>query len=119
MTLQNLNKYRIFIIFISFAQTKTAFSKEKVPNISIEVGCQVSHVGRHIEEPAVFVSAVVHIFVTAHIIRFPKTRQHILLRLLWMTSFVWDAEVVEHLLLLARTSVGCCRRIILDTSLSE
>ena len=29
--------------------------------ISIEVGCQVSNVGRHIEEPAVFVSAVAHI----------------------------------------------------------
>ena len=45
-----------------FAQTKTAVGNEKVPRIPIEAGCQVSHVGRHIEEPAVFVSAVVHIF---------------------------------------------------------
>ena len=32
-----------------------------VPRISSEVGCQDSLVGRHIEEPAVFVSVVVHI----------------------------------------------------------
>ena len=35
---------------------------------------------------------------TAHAIRFPKTRLLILLRLLWRTSFVWDAEVVVELL---------------------
>ena len=40
---------------INFAQTKTAFGKEKVLKISTEVGCQVSSVGRrHIEESAVF-----------------------------------------------------------------
>ena len=33
---------------------KNCFGKEKVPKISIEVGCQVSLVGHHIEEPAVF-----------------------------------------------------------------
>ena len=30
------------------------FGNEKVPKVSIEVGCQVSLVGRHVEEPAVF-----------------------------------------------------------------
>ena len=46
---------------LKFIQTKTAIGNEKVLRISIEVGFQISLVGRHIEEPAVFVSAVVHI----------------------------------------------------------
>ena len=103
---------------------KNCFGKEKVPKISIEVGCQVSLVGHHIEEPAVFfVSAVVHISRIGSAVRHcpcnPLTRLLILLRLLRMTSFVWEAEVVEHLLLLFRTSVDCYRRILLNTSLSK
>ena len=41
MTLQNLNKYQIFILFALavFAQTKNAFGKEKVLKIPTEVGC--------------------------------------------------------------------------------
>ena len=63
---------------ISFAQTKTGFGNEKVPKVSIEVGCQVSLVGRHNEEPAVFCVSGCPYFpnmkrrcVTAHVIRFP------------------------------------------------
>ena len=40
-------------------------------------------------------------------------------RLLWMKSFVWEAKVVEHALLLVRSSVDCYRPILLNTSLSE
>ena len=66
-----------------------------MPKIAIKVGCQVSHVGRHIEEPAGF-------FVCQRLSIFPDrkrcaslrmTRLLILLRLLRMTSFVRDAEV--------------------------
>ena len=65
MTLQNLNISNLCYFRISFAQTKTAFGKEKILKISIEVGCQVSHAGRHSEEPA---------FLCQHCacIRFPK-----------------------------------------------
>ena len=39
---------------------------------------------------------------SAHAIRFPKTQLLLLLRLQWMTSFVGEAEVDDHLLLLVR-----------------
>ena len=117
----------LYYFRISFPQTKTAFGNEKVPKVSIEVGCQVSLVGHHIEEPAVFCVSDCPYFpnrkrstyVSAHVIRFPKTQLLILLRLLWMTSFVWDAEVVEHFLLLVRISVDPYRRIQLNTSRFE
>ena len=31
------------------------------------------------------------------------------LRLLWITSFVWDSELVEHVLVLVCNSVDCYR----------
>ena len=43
-----------FLLFSNkFCPNKTAFGNEEEPKVSIEVGCQVSLVGRHIEEPAV------------------------------------------------------------------
>ena len=39
---------------MNFVKTKTAFGNEKVPKMFIEVDCQVSLVGCHIKEPAVF-----------------------------------------------------------------
>ena len=71
------------------------------------------------EEPAVFISAVVHIYSQlAHVIRFFQTRLLILLRLLWMTTVVWDANVVQHFFHLVRTSADCYRRILLNTFIS-
>ena len=97
-----------------------------MPKVSIEAGCQVSLVGRHIEEPVVFCVCSCPNFpnkkrsasLRMHVNRFPKTRQPILLRLLWI-SFVWDAKVIEHFLLLVCTSIDCYRRILPNTSLSE
>ena len=102
---------------------KAAFGNEKVPKISIEVGCHVRLVGGHIEEPAVFVPAVVHISRIGSAVRHcacnPLSQNTTAHTTTAAMDDVWDAEVVEHFLLLVRTSVDCYRRILLNTSLSE
>ena len=105
MTLQSLNKIsNLYYFRISFAQTKTAFGKEKVSKISIEVECQVGYVGRHIEEPAVFYVSGCPYFPNRKrkcdpLSQNTTARITTVAMVVWMTSFVWDAEVVEHLLL--------------------
>ena len=54
MTLTILINIEFLLFLHKFFQTKTAFGNEKVPKISVEVGCQVGLVGRHIEEPVIF-----------------------------------------------------------------
>ena len=71
-----------------------------------------------------FVSVVIQIFrirsAVQHCTCNPLSQNtiahNLLLRLLWMVSFVWDAKVIKHFLLLVRSSVNCYLQILLSTS---
>ena len=84
----------LYYFCISFAPTETAFVNEQVPRISIEAGCQVSRVGRRVEELAAFCVSSCPYFPNTKVWRAlraqcvtPKKQLLILLRLLCMTSF--------------------------------
>ena len=100
---------------------KSGFGNEKVPKISIEVGCQVRLVGRHIEEQAVFCVSGCPYFpngIVRHCACNPlsqNTTAHI------TTVAMDDVICLGHrshraFLLLVRTSVDCYWQILINLS---